>query len=106
MAGSMKLFLFFRKIHQTVGIHAPQQFQKQFSIKSQNAIFLFCIGQYTLTAVEFLVFEENSLFTIGLAFYTFLCLIASTVYYLIFIWQNGNALSFIQNCEKFIENSE
>lgn len=106
MAGSMKLFLFFQKIHQTLGIHPPQAFQKKFLINSSNVFYLVGLAHFALGAFEFLIWEGNSLFDIGLVFYVIIISIACIVFYIIFIWQNENTLSFIKDCEKFIENSK
>lgn len=109
MSGSIQLFQFVRKFHQTIGIRLSQsnQNQKQSSIISARAIIFFiCTAQLILTTVAYLVFEAKSMLEFGFTFYMVITEVNCVVIYAIFIWQSKNTSKFIENCEVFIEKSE
>ena len=108
MAGSIKLFQFVQKCHQTLGIlpRQPNPKQKQLSSHSIQAIFLTCLAQYIFTTAAFLLFKAKSMFDYGFSFFILIGLANCIAIYLIFIWQSENTLKFIENCEGFIEKSK
>lgn len=108
MASSIKLFQFIQKFHKIIGIDLYQQLvdHEQYSVNSINIIFLISFAQIICTTIAFLVFEAKSFFAYGFSFFTIICVISSAVIYLIFIWQSQNTSKFIENCERFIEESK
>lgn len=107
MAGSVELFQFFQRFHQTIGIaHGPLPNQKQYS-NSMKAIFLIILIQIVITTVAFLLFEAQiSMFDYCFGFCCLITLIESIDIYLLFIQQSEDTMKFIKNCEGFIEKSE
>lgn len=104
MTGSIKLFQFFQRIHQTLGIHPSRSNQKKYPIEWRKILFLVCFAQILFTAIFML--DAKSMFDYGFAFFLLICLINAHVIYLIFIWESENTLEFIQCCEVFIEKSK
>lgn len=85
MAGSIQLFQFVQRFHQTIGIYPCQSNQKQHPINWTQAIFSICSAQSMLTTAAFLVFEAKSMFECGLVFFILITMINAIVIYLIFI---------------------
>lgn len=106
MAGSIKLFQFIQKCHQTIGICPTQPDHKQCSTYPTQAIFLICSTLWMLIMAAFLVFKAKSMFDYGFGFFVLIATINCIVVYLIFIWQSVNTVKFIANCEAFIEQSK
>lgn len=106
MAGSIKIFQLFRKCHQTIGIHPPQPNQKQPLINWIKWIFVILQSQFLFAMVAFLVFDAESMFDYGLAFFLLISIMNTIVVSLIFIWQTENTEKFIKNCEEFIAESK
>lgn len=106
MDGSVKLFQFIQKFHQTLGIYPPQLKQQPYQINSINKIFLVCLVQMIITTTAFLMFEAESMFSYGLAFFVLIAMINGVVIYLTFIWQFENTVKYIGNCEEFIVKSK
>lgn len=106
MTGSVKLFQFVQQCGQIVGIHPCQSNQKYLSTSLTRTIFLICWTQCVFTTVGFFVFEAKSMFAYGFSCSIAICVINAIVVYLIFIWQSGNTLKFIENCEGFIDKSK
>lgn len=104
MVGSIKLFQFIQKFHQTIGIYpSSQPNRKQHSINLTNTIFLICSVQNMFATAAFLVFEANSMFDYGFPIFSIIGIINGVVIYLTFIWQSKNTLKFIEFSERFIE---
>lgn len=64
-----------------------------------------CCAQIVFTTAASSVFESQSMFDYGFAFYVFIAMINVTIIYLTFIKQLQNTLDFIANCEEFIRKS-
>lgn len=106
MAASPKLFQFFQKCHQALGISASQSNQKRYSIIWRRAIFFTITVQYCVTVIAYLVIEAKLMFDYGLGIFVLISAINTVIVYLIFVWQRENTLKFIENCEEFIAKSE
>lgn len=109
MAGSIKLFPLFQKIHHTFGMHPSQSQSRQkpyLSTESIRAVFIICALQCIISMIIFFVSKANSMFEFGMLFCMILSATIAICVYLIFIWQSGNTLKSIKNCEKFIEKSK
>lgn len=106
MAKSLKLFQFVQKIHRAVGIQPLQPNQKWWHINLRNAIFLISSIQLLVTSIAFLMLEAQSMLDYGFGFFLTLCVINTIVIYVLFIWQFGNTLEFINNCEELIQTSK
>lgn len=105
--GSIKLLQFFEKCHQTCGIlpRPPNQKKKQLSTNSIRTIFLTVYVLHISTTAAFLILEAKSWFDYGFTLYNLISIFDPFVVYLIFIWQSGDTLEFIENCERFIDKS-
>lgn len=106
MAYSVKLFQFFQKFQQIIGLYPPQPNQREILIIAKRALFLIWFPQPILSLVAYFVYEAESMFEFGFAIYTLLTLLNSVAIYLLFIWQLKNTLEFIANCEGFIAKSK
>lgn len=106
MAGSIKLFQFFQKFQQTMGICPSQPNQNEYFITARKMCVFFCNTQITLTMIAFLVFETVSMFEFGFTFFLTNGMINSIVVYIISAWQVENTLKFIESCEGFIAKSK
>lgn len=107
MAGSIKLFLIFRKFHQFFGIDPSQSNQKLWIIDCAKIIlFLINSSIFMCATVAFLLFEAKSMFDYGFVFFSLISTIDSIAFYLIFIWQSQNTFKFIEHCEGFIKKSK
>lgn len=89
-----------------MGIKPTDANQKQSSVNWKFTIFLSFLLHQWFTAIAFLVFEAESMFDYGLAFYIFLSITNSTVISLLFLFEKENTFEFIKNCERFIEKRE
>lgn len=102
---SIKLFLFYQKYYPTIGIYPPESNEcNRAPFNRKNWIFLFCTGQFFVSIGAFILFKVKDVLDFGPAFYIFDADVGGTIFYLIPIWQMGNTIKFIENCEKFIEN--
>lgn len=107
MTGPIKLFQFFQKFNQWIGIDASQPNQKSNIATILNrSIFVLCSAQLMFSIAAFIVIEASSMFEFGLLVCMYLCAIVPIVIYLIFIWQYQNILEYIGNCENFIRKSK
>lgn len=100
MSGSIKLFQFFQRIHQAIGIHPSQSNPTNWG----RIVLLVCFVQILFTAI--FLFDAKSMFDLGFAFFLLISLINAVVNYFIFICESENTLKFIQSCEAFIEKSK
>lgn len=103
MAGSIKLFRLFKEYHQIVGVTTAQPNQNHWL---KRVIYLISSTLLMFTAVAFLAIESSSMFEKGFAFYVSIFMIHVSVIFVLFIWQQGNTLKFIENCEGFIAKSK
>lgn len=108
MAGGdrIKLFKFIQKSYQEIGIHSSHSDQNCRSINLKVWFILLCHAHFFISSAANLVFEANSMIEYGMACYTCSTTVFSIVTYLISFWQMENILSYIENCERFIEKSE
>lgn len=103
MAGSIKFFQFVQKCHEIVGMHPSQSNQNQWSNNLRTAIFIgFAVEGITIT-VGCILFEAESLFDYGFAFFILNCLVDNAINFLSLIWQAESTFKFIKHCEGFIE---
>lgn len=104
MAGcSIKLFEFNRKFSHLIGIRLPQN---RSMLNAKNVILVICLSQFVIALVGFLVYDAKSMGEYSAAFFPFVSGIEALSAYVITIWEFGNILKFIENCEKFIEMSK
>lgn len=108
MAGSVKLFQFFQRIHQIIGVSPSHPIRKdqETILCLTRTIVLLCCAQIVLTLAAFLAFESKSMFDFVFAFYVLITLINGMVIYSVFIWESENTLKFIESSEGFIEKSK
>lgn len=104
MADSIKLFQFFHKVHQIIGIYPSRANTKQCSINPQNTAVFACFSQVIFTTIAFAV-EAKSMFDFGFGFFVIIDILNSVAIYLLFVQQLENTLEFIKNCERFLDNS-
>lgn len=102
---TVKLFKFIRKTFQFIGFHALASNQSH-RINSKIWINIFCLAQFLFSTTAFLLFDANSMMEYGMEFFTCITLIATMILYLTLVWQMGNILNYIENCEQFIGKSE
>lgn len=105
MAGPVKSFQFFQKIHQIIAICPTHPNRDQLSISSKRAIFVIALAQVIVPVVIYL-YEAESTYDYGFGFFVLICLITCIAVYLLFIWQLENTVKFIETCEHFIAKSE
>lgn len=102
---SIKLFLFYQKYNPVIGIYPPELNQiDRYPFNWRNWFFLICLAQFFISIGAFICFKVESMLDFGPAFYIFGADVGGTIFYLIPIWQMGNTVKFIANCERFIEN--
>lgn len=106
MASPIKLFDFFQKTHQTIGIHPFSANPKKCSIYSRNELFLIGLTQTVLASGAFLALEATSMFDYGFGFLILISIANPIVVYLLFMWKSESTLNAIKHCEGFIEQSE
>lgn len=100
MASSIKLFQFIQRYHETVGMRSTQ------TNKRRSQIFLIFAMQYMILQTIFLIIEANSMFDYGFGFFMAICVATTTIIYFLFKWQLKNTLTIIEDCERFISQSE
>lgn len=105
-AGSIKLFQYYQKFNQAVGIYSRQSDQNSNSINSKNVILIVSIAQFFVSSTAFLLFDAKSILDYGISVSALLVEISVTVYMLILIYQMEKTLKFIENCEQFLEKSK
>lgn len=102
---SIKLFLFYQKFNPAIGIYPPESNQNgRCPFNWKNWCFLICLAQFFISIGAFILFQVKSMLDFGPAFYIFDADVGGTVFYLIPIWQMGNTVKFIENCERFIDS--
>lgn len=106
MAGgdSIKLFQFIRKFCQTIRIVPPDQ--NQYSINRMNLFNLFCLNQFLISTVAFVLFQANSMAEYGVTFFIGSGIVAFDVYCLVVFCQFGDISKIVGNWEEFIQKSE
>lgn len=103
MTGSHKLFQFFQKFHQTMGIYPLRSTEQKYPTKWGIMILLVCFAQILFTTIS--MFQAHSIFEYGFAFFQIIGVTNVVVIHFIFICESENTLKFIENCEVFIEKS-
>lgn len=108
MVGSIQLFQFVQKFHQTIGINLfqPNQNECSTTISARTTTIFACMIQFTLSVFAYLVFEAKSLFDYGIGFFAIICSIAGILICALFVSQQQNFSKFIKICEEFIEKSK
>lgn len=101
MTTSIKLFQFFQKFYEIIGIHSAQA-----NFKLSKTTCLIFLQMFTVTTVAYLVFDAKSMLDYGFGFFSLIYSINFNVMYLIFIWEFENTTKFIARCEEFIAKSE
>lgn len=104
--GTIKLFKFFQKSCQNIGIHPPESNRNRSPINWKNWLILFCHAEFYTSSAAFLLFEENWMIEYGIIFYTCTSGLLASVLYLLMIFEVKNISTFIKNCERFVEKSE
>lgn len=105
MAGSVKAFQFFQKIHRIIGLYPAQPDEKQFTFNLRRTIFLFGNAQLALPTVIHAVVEAKSMFDFGMCSFIIITLVNVKSVYLLFDWQLEITRRFIETCEEFIAQS-
>lgn len=102
MAGSTKIFQFIQKVHKIFGFDSSHPN----STNLRQILFLIAHGQLLISLFAYLVIEAKEMFDYGFGLHNLTSIAISVIVYLLFIWQLENTMKFIENCEKFIENSK
>lgn len=103
---SIKLFGFIKKTCENIGIFRPQLSQNSKFINFKTGLLLFGETQFFISTTGYLLFEANSIVEYGMVFFTCTSIVLSIIFYSILTWQMANILNYIENCERFIEESE
>lgn len=108
MAGGSKieLFKFIRKTYQDIGFLSPQSNRNGSFFNTKNWLHLFCVTISFLSTTAYLLFEAAAMTEYGVAFFVATSILLAIIKYSIICWQMENVLSYIENCERFIEKSE
>lgn len=108
MAGGEKIELFksIRKIYKFIGIFPAESNPNGSILNASNWLHLCCVSMSFLTTVAYLLFEATGMTEYGVAFFVSISILLAIIKYLIICWQMQNILSYIGNCEQFIEKSE
>lgn len=105
MAGAAKLFQFFQKTHQFIGVCPSQANQEHRSIGLKRIIFL--IGDSQLLPPLILYsFQTESMIDYAFGFFIAITIVKTIAVYFIWIRQLKNTSKCIRNCEKFIAKSK
>lgn len=99
------LFKFTQKAYQDIGIIPFQTNQKRSFVNSKNLFFLYLFAVSIASSAAYLLFEACSIIEYGMVFFTCTTVVLIFIEYLIILWQMENILSYIENCERFIEKS-
>lgn len=102
----MKLFQFTQETYRDIGIFPPKPNQNRCLAILKKWFFIFCHVQYFIPSAAFLWFEANSMIEYEMASFTCTTIAASFILYLILFWKMKNIQKHIENCERFVENSE
>lgn len=103
---SIKLFRFNQKYCQAIGIKLPQMKQNRHKFNAVNWSFVICATEFAMTLLGFLAYDASSMAEYSANFYTLICIINAIFDYLILVWKLEDVLKYIDNCEKFIEESK
>lgn len=103
--GTIKLFQFFQKTYQDIGILPPQSNPYR-SINLKKWFILFGHAKCIITSAGYLVFEANSMIEYGMVFYICVSTVLTITFYLTLLWKMETILSFIENCERFVAKSK
>lgn len=102
VSSKTKLFSFIKKIYQNINNSSSRPNPHSSPINSNKRIFLFSIAQLLIPSIAYVLFEANSMFEYGLAIYS--CI--TTIVFSLFWRHMDNIYDYIENCERFIEQSE
>lgn len=100
MANTLKLFQFFQKFNQTVGIQPAQQHWPS------ERIVLLSSASLIISSFGFLMFDAKSLFDYTFGTFTMFTQLSVIIIYILFIQQSEHLLKSIEKCEEFIEKSK
>lgn len=103
---TMELFKFLKSTYTRIGILPAESNQNTNPINWKNCFFLLCEGQFFISSVTFLLFEANSMIEYGMASFMCLTTLLCTILYWILFWQMKHISKFIENFERFTEQSE
>lgn len=103
---TIELFKFIIKIYQIIGIYRPASDQTRSPINAKNGLNLFCLAHSLTSTTAHLFIEANSMIDFGLIVLIDLTALTAGSMYVILIWQINDRFHFIENCERFIQNSE
>lgn len=100
----MKLLQSVREYFKNIGISYSNR--RDLPINWINLVYFIAFTQIILSRGAFIVLEAKTAIEFGLAFYTFVCGLATTAAVSIIIWKNENMFNILQNLEKFVEKSK
>lgn len=104
---SIKLFQFIRKYYRAIGIYKsePSQIDRHF-FNSTNWIFILSATPMLISSIAFLSYQAKTTYDFGLSIFYLSCITFSGIYYVVYIWQIENTLTFFENCETIIKQSK
>lgn len=106
MAEPIELLSFNRKCYGLVGIPPLQPDKDAPSSNSKNLIIVTSLTVWFLSSAVFFVNEANSMIDFGLSFFAASAAVAMNCLYLDIIWRIKIIHAFIEDCERFIEQSK
>lgn len=102
----MKLLRSVRKYFETIGIHSLHPNRRVSPINWISFVYFIAVAQVIIARGAFIILEAKTAVEYGLAFYTFVCGLATVAAISIIIWKNEKMFNLLLDLEKFIEKSK
>lgn len=103
---TIQLFKFTQNTYRDIGIFPSESNRNHSAINSKNWFFIICHAEFLISSAAYLWYEANSWIDYEMASFTCTSVVISIIEYMMLRWQIGNIFNHIENCERFIENSE
>ena len=107
MVGSIKFFVFFKKVNQAIGFYTPQSNQGSSSLNPRSVILITSIAQFLFTSTLFIIYDAKTILDYGMIVTAMLCALTSFLgCFLRHSYEMESSLEFIEKCEDFFEKSK
>lgn len=104
--GSQKLFEYYQKYNQTIGLDSYRSKQNPISHNTKHVILLLSVAQFSVSSAASILFDAGTTFDYGISVSYLLLDITIVVEIFLSIYQMEKMSKFIVNCEQFIEKSK
>lgn len=106
MVGSPKLFKYYRKYNQVIGLDSSKLHRNSISQNAKRVILLLSVAQFFVSSAASIVFDAGTTFDYGISVSYLLLDITIAIEIFLSIYQMEKTSKFIENCEQFIEQSK